>query len=85
MEHILVICEVGRLAIALKLIVIKRDCERINKFNHPIQNPLLFVTEPRTRDSINSAQKTCHLRNLEARKFVSEASYCLALTNILIS
>jgi hypothetical protein len=24
----------------------------VNIFNHPIQNPLLFVTEPRTRDNI---------------------------------
>jgi hypothetical protein len=35
-----------------KLIVIKSDCKRsINKSNHPLQNPLLLVTEPRTRDS----------------------------------
>jgi hypothetical protein len=35
------------------LIVIKSDCKvGVNKSNHPIQNPLLFVTEPRTLDNI---------------------------------
>jgi hypothetical protein len=53
MERVLVICEVGRLATALYLIVNKRDSNRsVNKSNHPIQNPLLLVTEPRTRDNI---------------------------------
>jgi hypothetical protein len=33
--------------------------EAVNKSNHPIQNPLLLVTEPRTRDSINP--KGCEL------------------------
>jgi hypothetical protein len=36
-----------------ELIVIKSDCKRsVNKSNHPIQNPLLLVTEPQTRDSM---------------------------------
>jgi hypothetical protein len=26
--------------------------EGVNKSNHPIQNPLVLVTEPRTRDNI---------------------------------
>jgi hypothetical protein len=26
--------------------------EGVNKSNHPTQNPLLFVTEPRTRDNM---------------------------------
>jgi hypothetical protein len=24
----------------------------VSKYNHPVQNPLLFATEPRTRDNI---------------------------------
>jgi hypothetical protein len=37
----------------LQLIVIKSDFNRsVNKFTHPIQSPLLLVTEPRTRDNI---------------------------------
>jgi hypothetical protein len=28
--------------------------EGVNESNHPIQNPLLLVTEPRTRDNIHS-------------------------------
>jgi hypothetical protein len=35
------------------LIAIKSDCkECVNKSSHPVQNPLLFVTEPRTRENI---------------------------------
>jgi hypothetical protein len=35
------------------LIVIKSDCKKgVSKSNHPIKNPLLLVTKPRTRDSI---------------------------------
>jgi hypothetical protein len=36
------------------LIVIKREIEShgVNKFNHPIQKPLLLVNEPRRSDSI---------------------------------
>jgi hypothetical protein len=33
--------------------------EAVNKPNHPIQNPLLLVTEPRTHDNINP--KGCEL------------------------
>jgi hypothetical protein len=52
MERVLGICEVDSLAIALYLIVIKRDCKRsVNKSGHLIQNPLLFVTEPRACDN----------------------------------
>jgi hypothetical protein len=29
------------------------ECISCNKCNHPIQNPLLLVTEPRTSDNIN--------------------------------
>jgi hypothetical protein len=33
--------------------MIDYNCNRsANESNHPIQNPLLLVTEPRTRDSI---------------------------------
>jgi hypothetical protein len=48
MERVLVIvCEL------LWAIVIKSDCKRsANKSNHPIQNQLLLVTEPRSRDSV---------------------------------
>jgi hypothetical protein len=28
--------------------------EGVNRSNHPIQNPLLFVTEPRTRGNMNN-------------------------------
>jgi hypothetical protein len=38
------------LAIVILLRVIVEDA--INKSNHPIKNPLLLVTEPRTRDSV---------------------------------
>jgi hypothetical protein len=59
-----VICEVGRLTLTLQLIVITRDCkEDVNKSNHPIQNPLLLVTEPRTRDNnINGKESRGTLR-----------------------
>jgi hypothetical protein len=29
--------------------------EGVNKSNHPIQNPLLFVTKPRTLENINKS------------------------------
>jgi hypothetical protein len=36
------------------VIVTKYNCNsRTNKCNHPIQNPSLFVTEPRSRDAGN--------------------------------
>jgi hypothetical protein len=39
----LVICEVGRLAVALYLIANKRDSKRsVNKSNHPIQKPVVI-------------------------------------------
>jgi hypothetical protein len=35
------------------VIIIKSNFNRnANKSNHPFQNPLLFVTEPRTSDNI---------------------------------
>jgi hypothetical protein len=37
----------------LQLILIKGNCkEGGNKSNNPMQSPLLFVTEPQTRDNI---------------------------------
>jgi hypothetical protein len=44
-----------RLRAAVIVIVIVTECNcnsSANKSNHPIQNPLLFDTEPRTRDSM---------------------------------
>jgi hypothetical protein len=38
------------------LLVIKRDCTKKASIN-PIQNPLLFVTEPRTRDTTLKGEK----------------------------
>jgi hypothetical protein len=59
MGRVLMICEVDRLTIALQLIAIKREIvkEGVNKSNHPIQNPLLLVTELRTRENIISLRE----------------------------
>jgi hypothetical protein len=60
MELVLMICEVGRLAIVLQLIAIKREIviEGVNKANHPIQNPLLRISHGlRTRENIISLRE----------------------------
>jgi hypothetical protein len=36
--------------------------EGVNKSNHPIQNPLLLVTEPRTRDNIYEREASLNLK-----------------------
>jgi hypothetical protein len=34
--------------------------EGVNKSNHPIQNPLLLVTESQTRDNIENLWRNAH-------------------------
>jgi hypothetical protein len=41
---------------------VRQVCGSANKSNHPIQNPLLFVTEPQARDNttaLHSAHTVC--------------------------
>jgi hypothetical protein len=58
-ELVLMICEVGRLAIALQLIVKKPDIKKcVIKSNHPIQNPTLLVMESR--------RQLCHISATKA-------------------
>jgi hypothetical protein len=50
-------CKLCKPAIALYCVYERVDCKIIvNKSNHPIKNPLLFATEPRTRDNIYISQ-----------------------------
>jgi hypothetical protein len=60
---------------AVIVIVIKHNCNRsANKSNHPTQNPLLLVTEPRTRDNIFTIY-LCTKFNMPT----SNGSLCIAI------